>query len=134
MEPSFQNPKRSTVLVVDDNDVVRRVLSGIIRQDESLQLIGEAARGDTALEAIHKKSPDVVCLDIMMPGIDGLEVLQQLKEKFPSTRVVIITGYATSDLIHKGRALGASGFVVKPFNAAKVLSTLHSALQSQPAS
>jgi two-component system chemotaxis response regulator CheY len=115
------------VLVVDDNDVVRRVLSGIIHQDDRLRLIGEATNGIAALEAIRKEHPHVVCLDAMMPGLDGLEVLKQLKEDAPDTKVVMITGYATADLIAAARQSGAVGFVIKPFNAAKVLAAIHSA-------
>lgn len=119
---------RSKVFVVDDNDVVRRVLSGIVRQDETLQFVGEAANGEAALAGIRAKLPDVICLDMMMPGIDGLGVLKQLREVAPRVRVVMITGYPTADLVGNARELGAVGFVVKPFNAAKVLSALHAAL------
>ena len=120
--------KRMRVFVVDDNDVVRRLLSGIVRQDETLQFVGEATSGESALDAIRVKSPDVICLDMMMPGINGLDVLERLREVAPQARVVMITGYPTADLVGKARELGAAGFVVKPFNAAKVLSSIHSAL------
>ena len=126
--------QRSTVIVVDDNDVVRRVLRGIIRQDESLQYIGEFTNGESALEAVRIRAPDVMCLDVMLPGVDGLAVLEQMKEKAPQTKVVLITGYPTSDLVGKARELGAAGFVVKPFNAAKVLSTIELALHGQASS
>lgn len=125
--------KRMRVFIVDDNDVVRRLLSGIVRQDETLQFVGEATSGESALDAIRVKSPDVICLDMMMPGINGLDVLERLREVAPQARVVMITGYPTADLVGKARELGAAGFVVKPFNAAKVLSSIHSALAVSPA-
>jgi two-component system chemotaxis response regulator CheY len=128
---THKNSKLARVLVVDDNDVVRRVLSGIVRQDESLQLVGEATHGEAALQAVRTKAPDLICLDVMMPGIGGLEVLQQLRESSPETKVVIITGYPTLDLVNKARELGATGFIVKPFNAAKVLSVIHVALDTR---
>ncbi|HEX2826461.1 MAG TPA: response regulator transcription factor [Burkholderiales bacterium] len=124
---------RKTVYVVDDNEVVRRVLKGIIRQDGQLQYIGETTHGDAAVEALRKQRPDVLCLDVQMPGeLDGIGVLRHVKQAFPGMKVVIITGYATSDLVKEARALGACGFVVKPFNAAKVLSTIHGALERDP--
>ena len=124
--------RRRTVYVVDDNDVVRRVLKGIIRQDVRLQYVGETTHGAAAVEALRKLRPDVLCLDVHMPGeLDGIGVLRQVSEHLPAMKVVIITGYATSDLVKEARALGAAGFVVKPFNAATVLSTVHAALERQ---
>ena len=119
---------KATVLVVDDNDVVRRVLSGIIRHDQGLQLIGEAAHGEAAVDVARKKRPDVVCLDVMMPGMDGMSVLKLIRETAPNTKFIIISGYPTAELVGQARELGASGFVVKPFNAAKVLETIHAAV------
>jgi two-component system chemotaxis response regulator CheY len=134
MQEKYKDSRRATVFVVDDNDVVRRVLAGIVRQDESLLLVGEATNGGAALEALRRKAPDVVCLDMMMPGLDGLGVLEQLREKCADTKVIMITGYPTSDLVNKSRELGAAGFVVKPFNAAKVLSVIQWALHGHCAS
>jgi two-component system chemotaxis response regulator CheY len=131
-EKQHQGLRRSTVLVVDDNHVVRRVLRGIISQDESLQYIGEATNGEAGLEAVRLNAPDVLCLDVMLPGIDGLAVLEQVRQKAPHTKVVLITGYPTSELVVKARELGAAGFVVKPFNAARVLSCIELALHGLP--
>jgi len=116
------------VLVVDDNDVVRRALKGVIAHDEALLVIGEASSGTSALESIKALQPDLVCLDIMMPGVDGLTVLRQVRQEYPAIRVVLITGQATAETVALARELGARGFVVKPFNAAKVLKTIHAAL------
>ena len=120
---------RKSVYVVDDNEVVRRVLKGIIRQDNGLRYIGEATHGEAALAALRKVKPDVMCLDVHMPGaLDGVGVLQHVTEHAPETKVVIITGYATSQLVREARELGARGFVVKPFNAARVLAAIHGGL------
>jgi two-component system chemotaxis response regulator CheY len=116
------------VFVVDDNDVVRRALKGVIAHDEALLVIGEASSGTSALESIKALQPDLVCLDIMMPGVDGLTVLRQVRQEYPAIRVVLITGQATAETVAQARELGAHGFVVKPFNAAKVLKTIHAAL------
>jgi two-component system chemotaxis response regulator CheY len=116
------------VLVVDDNEVVRRALRGVIAHDESLLVVGDAASGTSALESIKTLQPDLVCLDVMMPGVDGLTVLRQVRQEYPAIRVVLITGQATAEIVAQARELGAHGFVVKPFNAAKVLKTIHAAL------
>jgi two-component system chemotaxis response regulator CheY len=121
--------KKARVLIVDDNEVVRRTLRGVVRQDQTLEFIGEASDGGAALEAVRSLKPDIVCLDVQMPGLDGLAVLQQIRETSKETRVVIVSGHPTGDVVAKALELGAAGFVVKPFNARKVLDTIHSALE-----
>ena len=117
--------KRSPkVLLVDDNDLMRTLLRGILRS-ESCQVIGEAKNGLIALDLIEKMPPDVVFLDVMMPEMDGLEVLQNIKEKYPEVRVIMITGNPSVENVQESIHGGASGFIVKPFNTAKVLDTLH---------
>jgi two-component system chemotaxis response regulator CheY len=120
--------KTAGILIVDDNDVIRRALRGLIRHDEGLEVIGEAASGESALQSIKAEEPDLVCLDVVMPGMDGLAVLKTIREEHPRVKVVIITGQATSDVVAQARELGAKGFVVKPFNGAKVLATIRAAL------
>jgi two-component system chemotaxis response regulator CheY len=122
------NSACARVLVVDDNEVVRRALKGVIGHDEALLVVGEASSGTSAVESIKAIQPDVVCLDIMMPGVHGLTILRQVREEYPEMRVVLITGQATAEIVAQARELGAHGFVVKPFNAAKVLKTIHAAL------
>jgi two-component system chemotaxis response regulator CheY len=117
-----------SVAVAEDNPVVREVLRGIIRQDETLTLVGEAANGQAALDLVELRKPDVICLDVQMPGMDGIAVLRRIKADYPDTRVIIVTGHATSNVVKEALSLGAHGFVVKPFNADKLLRTIHTAL------
>jgi two-component system, chemotaxis family, chemotaxis protein CheY len=116
------------ILIVDDSQVIRVALSGLIRQDAALTVAGEASTGEMALEALKALQPDLVCLDVLMPGIGGLETLKRMREEHPALRAVIITGAATSEVVKEALALGAKGMVVKPFSAQKVLTVIHSAL------
>ena len=120
------------IVIAEDNAVVREVLRGIIRQDKSLKMVAEANNGETALEHVAKFEPHLVCLDILMPGMDGLTVLKKIKAEHPRTRVILVTGQATSDVVGEALKLGAHGFVVKPFNADKLLRAIHNALPAQP--
>jgi two-component system, chemotaxis family, chemotaxis protein CheY len=120
-----------SIVVAEDNAVVREVLRGIIRQDKSLKLVAEAANGQTALEIVGQHKPHLLCLDVLMPGMDGIAVLRKIKEDQPDTRVIIVTGQATSDVVKEALSLGAHGFVVKPFNADKLLRAIHAALDAQ---
>ncbi|MEI7612815.1 MAG: response regulator [Betaproteobacteria bacterium] len=118
------------VLIVDDNDLMRTLLRGILR-NESYQIIGEAKNGTVALESIARAKPDIVFLDVMMPEMDGLEALQTIKRKHPEIVIIMITGNPSKENVEESIQGGASGFIVKPFNSAKVLDTLELAWQKR---
>src|SRR5688572_9934562 len=119
---------KAKILIVDDNRIIREVLRGLIRHDEQLQVVGVAANGESALEMIAQLKPDLVCCDILMPGLDGIAVLRAIHAAHPGTRVIVVSGESRPDIVSKALKAGASGFVVKPFNAEKVLRSIHTAL------
>ena len=116
------------VLIVDDNDLMRTLLRGILRS-EDCQVIGEAKNGTAALDSIGKDKPDIIFMDVMMPEMDGLEALQNIKRKYPEIVVVMITGNPSKENVKESIQGGASGFIIKPFNSAKVLDTLNRVMQ-----
>lgn len=122
-------PRHPKIIIVDDNDVMRALLRGILR-NEDYEVVGEARTGIQALELVERLAPDVVCLDVIMPEMDGLEALQNIKRDHPQVAVIMITGNASKENVQEALELGANGFVVKPFNAAKVLEAL---ARAQPA-
>lgn len=115
------------ILIVDDNDLMRALLRGILR-NEDYHIIGEARNGAVALEFIKRDKPDLICMDVMMPEMDGLEALQSIKAEHPEIIVIMITGNPSKENVQESIKGGASGFIIKPFNAAKVLDTLEHAL------
>jgi two-component system chemotaxis response regulator CheY len=119
------------VLIVDDNDLMRTLLRGILR-GESYLVIGDARNGILALEFIEKHTPDIVLLDVMMPEMDGLETLQSIKVKYPNIVVVMITGNPSVENVQESIQNGAKGFIIKPFNSAKVLKALEGAWLARP--
>lgn len=119
------------IIIVDDNDIMRTLLRGMLR-NEQYQVVGEARNGIQALELAESLKPDLICLDVMMPELDGLEVLKTLKRDHPAIGVVMITANASMENVQEALELGANGFVVKPFNAAKVLEALARAWSSHP--
>jgi UDP-3-O-acyl N-acetylglucosamine deacetylase len=120
------------VLVVDDEASIRRSLSEILG-DEGIDVI-EAEDGESAIAAVQEKNPPVVLLDIWMPGLDGLETLQRIKEIAPSTQVIMISGHATISTAIAATRQGALDFLEKPLDLATVLDRVQKALQiSTPA-
>jgi two-component system chemotaxis response regulator CheY len=120
--------RRARILIVEDNQVMRELLRGIMRHDADLIVVGEASSGENAIDLAEKLRPDLICLDVLLPGLDGIAILRALRAVHPEMRVVIVTGQATSSIVSEALALGAAGFVVKPFNAARLLATVRHAL------
>jgi two-component system nitrogen regulation response regulator NtrX len=117
----------ATLLVVDDEPQIREVVSGIL-QDEGFEVL-TAPDGETALKRVEDDVPDLVLLDIALPGIDGLEVLDRLKRQFPLLPVVMISAYGSVENAVKATRLGAYDFIEKPPHADKILLTVRNALE-----
>ena len=126
--------KRSAkVLLVDDSGVMRALLRSIISSYDFV-VVGEAENGIKALEAVETLKPDLVCLDIEMPELSGLDTLLQLKSKHPGIGVVMVTASTVATDVKKALTSGADGYILKPFNAGKVIDTLNQAFQKIQAS
>lgn len=116
-----------SVVLVDDSGVMRMLLRSIIGQEDYFSVVGEAATGAEAFDIVDNLKPDIVCLDIVMPDVSGLAILRELKSKHPSIAVVMITGSSSSADVKDALSNGADGYVLKPFNAGKVIDTLEKA-------
>jgi len=116
----------ATILVVDDEEGIRRSLKGVL-EDEGYRVI-LAEDGDKALSLMEEESPDLVLLDIWMPGKDGMVVLEEIRRGWPMLPVVMISGHGSIDLAVRATKLGAYDFVEKPLSLDKVLLTLRNAL------
>ena len=115
--------KRISIIIVDDNGAMRTILRSMLRGDE-YEVIGEARNGVIAVDMVIRLKPDIVCLDVIMPEKNGLEALDEIKIARPETEVVMITGNAAPETVQESIQSGASGFIIKPFNSARVLDTL----------
>ena len=112
-----------SIVIVDDNDMMRSILRSMLRGD-LYEVIGEARNGLLAVEMAGRLKPDIVCLDVIMPEKNGLDALCEIKVARPETEVVMITSNADPETVQESIQNGASGFIIKPFNAARVLDTL----------
>lgn len=111
------------LLIIDDNDTTRAMLRSILRS-EGIEVLAEARDGQNGLALIRKHQPNVVCLDVMLPDMSGIEVLNQIKLEFPTIRVIMVTGSTDRDTVQAAIEGGASSYLVKPFNAGKVVGAL----------
>lgn len=115
-----------TVAVVDDQDLVRRGLRSLIEDEDGLRLIGEAADGLEALALVRRERPDVVLMDIRMPGVDGLEATRRISadEELSGTRVVVLTTFETDEYVLDALRHGASGFLLKDADPEEILAAI----------
>lgn len=123
---------KGRIVIVDDNDMTRALLRGLLTS-EAYQVVGEANNGEQGLEVALRMRPDIVCLDVNMPRTDGLTVLKQLHEQAPELVVVMVTGNTDRDTVQAAIGGGAGGFIVKPFNSARVLATIEGAMKKAAA-
>jgi len=121
------------VLIVDDHAPTRALLRAFVRT-EGWSVVGEAATAEEGFRSMHQLRPDVVCLDVVMPGVSGADILKQVKEGFPRTAVVLVTGSATPEVVKKALDGGADGFLVKPFERERMVQTMLSAVKKLQAS
>jgi len=115
--------QRISVVIADDNDMMRGVLRAMLRGEE-YDVIGEASNGVLAVDIAERLKPDIVCLDVVMPEKNGIEALCEIKATQPEIEVVMVTGNSDPATVQESIQNGASGFIIKPFNAARVLDTM----------
>lgn len=108
---------RIRVLIVDDHAMVRRGMRDFLDLHDDLEVVGEAADGAAALEATADLSPDVVVMDLMMPGMDGITATAEIKARYPAVEVIAITSFIEEDRITAAIESGASGVLLKDAEA-----------------
>lgn len=118
------NPHRCDVLVVDDTGASRELLAAILRNFAGRLVLREARNGTEALKLWHDLNPRITLLDIDMPGDDGLAVLQTMRRERADTFVAMISASSSMDNVKRAMALGASGFVIKPYKPQRILDLL----------
>ena len=123
---------RIRVLLVDDHAVVRSGLAAFLGAFEDLDLVGEAAGGAQALAMCEQAQPDVVLMDLMMPGMDGASATQAIRERFPATQVIALTSFPEEDLVQQALKAGAIGYLLKNVSAAQLAEAIRSARAGQP--
>jgi NarL family two-component system response regulator LiaR len=101
------------VLLVDDHAVVREGLRAFLELQEGIQVAGEAADGEEAIEAATRLHPDVVVMDLVMPRLDGVEAMRELRRTIPAARVIVLTSFLDDDKLLPALRAGAAGYLLK---------------------
>ena len=113
------------VLIVDDDELMRAGLRGILSTDETIDVVGEAGDGRDAAHHSRRLRPDVVLMDVRMPDVDGITATRQVLAAVPEARVVILTTFEQDDYIFGALSAGASGFLLKRTRTEDLISAVH---------
>lgn len=110
-------------MIADDSDAIRLVLKDIISMSDN-QYVGEAKDGQDTIDQFEKLNPDILLLDLAMPKKSGLEVINELKPRFPHSKIIVVTASGSEKYMNQCLDAGASDYVSKPFDAKDILSKI----------
>jgi NarL family two-component system response regulator LiaR len=128
--PSESTPIR--VMLVDDHDMVRRGLSVFLETFDDLELVGEASEGQEALHLCRKLRPDVVLMDLVMPGMDGVATTEAIYNELPNVHVIALTSFSDRSLVQRALQAGAIGFLFKNVPIDELAQAIRAARDGKP--
>ena len=117
------------LLIADDHGVLRAGLRALLDAEPDLQVVGEAADGDASLRLTRTLQPDIVLMDINMPGCDGLETTRRLKQRSPDVHVLVLTAHEDQGLLQEAIRVGADGYIVKRAAESELVNAIRAVLR-----
>jgi two-component system response regulator DevR len=115
---------KKRIIIVDDHEVVRLGLKSLLDKYPQYEVVAEAGNANDAIREVENLEPDIVLMDIRLPGRSGIEACEQIKEKFPEIKVVMLTSYAEDEMLFSAIKAGASGYVLKQINSEGLVQSL----------
>ena len=124
---SRKNRMNTRVMIVDDHKMFRDGLRGLINAEPGMEVVGEAVDGKEAIEMARRVSPDVVVMDISMPGMNGIEAMRHVINDSPKVKVIMLSMYSSGPLVQSVLAAGATGYVMKGSDFAELSAAIRRA-------
>ncbi len=122
---------RTSILIADDHEVVRNGIRSYLETIADFHVVGEASSGEEALSMVSELIPDIVLLDLIMPGMDGIETTRRVRQISPRTQVVVLTSYHEDVHIFPALKAGAISYILKDMKMEKLVDVLHRAVQGE---
>ena len=120
------------ILVVDDHVIVRQGIRALLAEYEDVEVVGEAGSGLEAVQAAENLKPDVVLMDLIMPGMDGIEATRRISEQWTEVRVLVVTTYSGDDLVFPAIKAGARGYVLKDAGSGELVEAIRQVHRGEP--
>ena len=115
---------KQRILLVDDHEVVRLGLKSLLERNQQFDVVGEASSAREAIEQVNNLTPDVVVMDIRLPGTSGIEACEEIVNRFPGTKVIMLTSYAEDEMLFSAIRAGASGYILKQIGSDDLIKAL----------
>lgn len=120
------------IFIADDHPIVRRGIRNLLETETDFELIGEAASGSEAIEAVKELQPDIVLMDLVMPGMDGIEATRQIKSGQNNIQILVLTSFTTDDKVFPAIKAGALGYLIKDTPPEDLLRAIRQVHRGQP--
>ena len=112
------------VMIVDDHNLVREGLKAVFAQGDEIDVVGEASSGEEAIEMVEKVKPDVILMDISMPGMNGIQATKQIRDKHPDAKIVILTMLDQEGYVYEAIKAGATGYMLKSTSSDELVNAI----------
>jgi NarL family two-component system response regulator LiaR len=128
----MESNQRIRVMIVDDHDMLRAGVGTSLEDCDDLQVVGEAADGEEAIALCDELQPDVILMDLIMRGVDGVSAIRTIRERHPSVKIVALTSFDETHLVNAAITAGAIGYLLKNVTAGELATAVRSAFAGQP--
>ena len=119
------------VFLADDHPIVRRGIGDLLETEAGISVVGEATNGEEAVAGVQTSQPDVILMDLVMPKMDGLEAIRQIKANQPEAKILVLTSFATDDKVFPAIKAGALGYLIKDTSPEALLNAIRQVYQGQ---
>ena len=119
------------IIICDDQAVVRDGLEMLLTLEKDIEVLGTAQDGDEAVELVSKNQPDLILMDLKMPGMNGIEATRQIRAKFPEVKVLVLTTYDDDEWVFDAIRAGASGYLLKDTPREEVVKAIHGTVEGK---
>lgn len=131
-DPNIAADMPIRVLIVDDHAIVRKGTRALLAEVEGIEVVGEAADGQAAIDEATSLRPDVILMDLVMPGMDGIEAIRQIKDSQPDARILALTSFAADDKVFPAIKAGALGYLLKSADPEDLLQAIKQVYHGEP--
>ena len=123
--------QRTKVILADDHQIVRQGLRALLESEPDIDVVGEVAEGLTVADMVTRLNPDVLVLDLMMPGLNGLEVARQVNQRSPNVRIIVLSMHANEAYVLEALRNGASGYVLKESSTETLVTAIRTTMEGR---